>query len=41
MEKQFIYADNAATTKMSDVAVRAMLPYLQEIYANASNIRQF
>lgn len=38
MEKQFIYADNAATTKMSDVAVRAMLPYLQEIYANASNV---
>ena len=36
MEKQFIYADNAATTKMSDVAVKAMLPYLQEIYANAS-----
>ena len=36
--KQFIYADNAATTKMSDVAVRAMLPYLQEIYANASSV---
>lgn len=38
MEKQFIYADNAATTKMSDVAVRAMLPYLQAIYANASSV---
>lgn len=38
MEKQFIYADNAATTKMSDVAVRAMLPYLEEIYANASSV---
>lgn len=38
MEKQFIYADNAATTKMSDVAVRAMLPYLKEIYANASSV---
>lgn len=38
MEKQFIYADNAATTKMNDVAVRAMLPYLQEIYANASSV---
>lgn len=38
MEKQFIYADNAATTKMSDVAVRAMLLYLQEIYANASSV---
>lgn len=36
--KQFIYADNAATTKMSDVAVKAMLHYLQEIYANASSV---
>lgn len=36
--KQFIYADNAATTKMSDVVVKAMLPYLQEIYANASSV---
>ncbi len=36
--KQFIYADNAATTKMSDIAVHAMLPYLQEIYANASSV---
>ena len=36
--KQFIYADNAATTKTSDVAVKAMLPYLQEIYANASSV---
>lgn len=36
--KQFIYADNAATTKMSDVAVKAILPYLQEIYANASSV---
>ena len=36
--KQFIYVDNAATTKMSDVAVKAMLPYLQEIYANASSV---
>ena len=38
MEKQFIYADNAATTKMSDVAVQAMLPYFQDIYANASSV---
>lgn len=36
--KQFVYADNAATTKMSDVTVKAMLPYLQEIYANASSV---
>lgn len=38
MDKQFIYADNAATTKMSDVAIKAMLPYLNEIYANASSV---
>ena len=38
MEMQFIYADNAATTKMNDVAVKAMLPYLQETYANASSV---
>ena len=38
MEMQFIYADNATTTKMSDVAVKAMLPYLQEIYANPSSV---
>lgn len=38
MEKQFIYADNAATTKMSDIALRAMLPYFQDIYANASSV---
>lgn len=38
MEMQFIYADNAATTKMSDVAVKAMLPYLQEIYTNPSSV---
>lgn len=38
MEKQFIYADNAATTKMSDTAIKAMLPYLNEIYANPSSV---
>jgi len=38
MDKQFIYADNAATTKMSDVAIKAMLPYLNEIYANTSSV---
>ncbi len=38
MDKQFIYADNAATTKMSDIAIKAMLPYLNEIYANASSV---
>ena len=38
MEKQFIYADNAATTQMSDTAIAAMLPYLKEIYANPSSV---
>ena len=34
----YIYADNAATTRMSDVAVRAMLPCLQEVYGNPSSL---
>lgn len=33
-----IYADNAATTKMSRVAIDAMLPYLDEIYGNPSSL---
>ncbi|MGN1053170.1 MAG: cysteine desulfurase family protein, partial [Candidatus Scatosoma sp.] len=33
-----IYADNAATTKMSDAAVKAMLPFLQENFGNASSL---
>lgn len=33
-----IYADNAATTKMSKTAVEAMLPYLQEVYGNPSSL---
>ena len=33
-----IYADNAATTKMSKVAVEAMLPYMNEIYGNPSSL---
>ena len=38
MEKQFVYADNAATTKVSERALNAMLPYLTEHYGNASSI---
>ena len=33
-----IYADNAATTKMSQAAIRAMLPYLDGIYGNPSSL---
>ena len=33
-----IYADNAATTKMSKRAVAAMLPYMEEIYGNPSSL---
>ena len=33
-----IYADNAATTKMSKAAINAMLPYFDEIYGNPSSL---
>ncbi|MCQ2418105.1 MAG: cysteine desulfurase NifS [Oscillospiraceae bacterium] len=33
-----IYADNAATTKMSSTAIEAMLPYMSEIYGNPSSL---
>ncbi len=33
-----IYADNAATTRMSDTAVKAMLPFLQDNFGNASSL---
>ena len=33
-----IYADNAATTKMSRNAIEAMLPYMKEIYGNPSSL---
>lgn len=34
----YIYADNAATTKMSKTAIDAMLPYLDRIYGNPSSL---
>lgn len=34
--KQYVYADNAATTKMDKVAYEAMTPYFLEEYGNAS-----
>ena len=33
-----IYADNAATTKMSKAAIEAMLPYMSEVYGNPSSL---
>ena len=33
-----IYADNAATTKMSKTAIDAMLPYLDGVYGNPSSL---
>ena len=33
-----IYADNAATTKLSKTALDAMMPYLTEQYGNPSSL---
>ena len=33
-----IYADNAATTRMSKTAIEAMLPYFDDIYGNPSSL---
>lgn len=33
-----VYADNAATTAMSQVAIDAMLPYMKDIYGNPSSL---
>ena len=33
-----VYADNAATTKMSSVAINAMVPYFDTIYGNPSSL---
>jgi cysteine desulfurase len=40
MNKNYVYADNAATTPMSDIALQAMLPYFQQSYANPSALYQ-
>ena len=33
-----VYADNAATTKMSRVAIDAMLPYMETVFGNPSSL---
>lgn len=33
-----VYADNAATTRMSETAVKAMLPYMRDVYGNPSSL---
>ncbi len=38
MEKRFVYADNAATTGVSEKAFRAMLPFLRESFGNPSSL---
>jgi len=36
--KPFVYADNAATTRVSETVLEAMLPWLREGYGNPSSI---
>lgn len=36
----FVYADNAATTALSEAAIQAMLPGLQELYGNPSSLHR-
>lgn len=38
MEKRFVYADNSATTRISEPVLNAMMPYLTKYYGNASSI---
>ena len=33
-----IYLDNAATTKMSQAAIEAMMPYFANVYGNPSGL---
>ena len=37
----FIYADNAATTAMSEKSIEAMLPWMRKAYGNPSSLYEF
>ncbi len=39
--EQSVYADNAATTKLSPAVLEAMMPYLTEEYGNPSSLYRF
>lgn len=41
MSTKFVYADNAATTKLSSQVLDKMMPYLTEEYGNASSLYAF
>ena len=41
MEKRFVYADNAATTRLIPPVLDAMMPYLTEEFGNASSLYGF
>lgn len=36
-----VYMDNAATTALSSEVLNAMMPYLTDIYGNASSVHSF
>lgn len=40
MEKRYVYADNAATTPVSEAVVTAMMPYFTDGWGNPSSLHQ-